>query len=497
MIDKVIKYSSRFKEEVNTYNSLNLYDINIHSENLLIPILNETFNLDLKNLNSTQKKNYPSIDLADFTRRTAFQITSTPINEKIYATIEKFFNHKLNNVITSLYVFIIGEKSKTYSQEKIDKLLSGSFKFDCKTNILDFDDLSRLITELSVEKIEIISGIFEREFSDVQIEKRKNKIKFGYANTEHEKLYLNLLQLEFPKQIFIADINIDENENLKRRNEWRIQKGWKPIKKFKNKEQLISEELISRKVYSKDWIQREGKLITFRNLYDNHVPYSDIIDRGTITPINCEEYYSKNEESLRVFKHLLRNTLIQDCFKIGLEWEPEKQILRFKNDRKNPKSMSVSWKGKNIATKTVISELRNKKEGHLICFRHLAFEPTFEYVDDVWYMTINSTWSFTNPSGHKKSRFEKDYLSGIKRMENNNTVCYFYKFWSYFLRYQDLLSNSNPIITFLPFEPFQFCPKVYDANWLPIRVLEEQSIVNESVVEMDKDLSLKLFDDED
>ena len=65
-LNKINTYSARFVLEVEGFNVANLYHINIHAESFLIPILNETFGLELENLNATQKKNYPAIDLADF-----------------------------------------------------------------------------------------------------------------------------------------------------------------------------------------------------------------------------------------------------------------------------------------------------------------------------------------------------------------------------------------------------------------------------------------------
>ena len=56
-IDKIAKYLARFVEEVKSYNDMYLYDINIHSENALIPILNAVFDIKLENANSFHKKN--------------------------------------------------------------------------------------------------------------------------------------------------------------------------------------------------------------------------------------------------------------------------------------------------------------------------------------------------------------------------------------------------------------------------------------------------------
>ncbi len=73
-IDKIAKYLARFVEEVKSYNEMNLYDINIHSENALIPILNAVFDIKLQNANALHKKNYPSVDLTDDENKVAFQV---------------------------------------------------------------------------------------------------------------------------------------------------------------------------------------------------------------------------------------------------------------------------------------------------------------------------------------------------------------------------------------------------------------------------------------
>ncbi len=50
-INKITAYSARFVLEVEGFNAVNKYDINIHAESFLIPVLNETFGLNLENLN--------------------------------------------------------------------------------------------------------------------------------------------------------------------------------------------------------------------------------------------------------------------------------------------------------------------------------------------------------------------------------------------------------------------------------------------------------------
>ena len=46
-IEKIAELFARFRAEVENLNSLNLYDINIHAENVIIPILNIVYGLNL------------------------------------------------------------------------------------------------------------------------------------------------------------------------------------------------------------------------------------------------------------------------------------------------------------------------------------------------------------------------------------------------------------------------------------------------------------------
>lgn len=60
-IEKIAELFARFRAEVENLNSLNLYDINIHAENVIIPILNIVYGLNLVNINNVFTTNYSSI----------------------------------------------------------------------------------------------------------------------------------------------------------------------------------------------------------------------------------------------------------------------------------------------------------------------------------------------------------------------------------------------------------------------------------------------------
>ena len=118
LINSITTYAARFVHEVEGFNANNLYDVNIHAENFLIPVFNEVFNIKLENLNSTQKNNFPAIDLADFQNKIAFQITSTSNFEKIKSTLETFFRNELHKYFDSLFIYILTQKKEKYPEDK-------------------------------------------------------------------------------------------------------------------------------------------------------------------------------------------------------------------------------------------------------------------------------------------------------------------------------------------------------------------------------------------
>lgn len=102
------------------------------------------------------------------------------------------------------------------------------------------------------------------------------------------------------------------------------------------------------------------------------------------------------------------------------------------------------------ATKTVIFEIISKKEGHIVCYRNLAFKPEFEQLGDKWFLVVNPTWSYTNPYGYKTSHFEFKIHGRIKRLDNGSIYNYF-RFFGYYLSYSYLFTKEYPYRKFNTF----------------------------------------------
>jgi hypothetical protein len=138
--------------------------------------------------------------------------------------------------------------------------------------------------------------------------------------------------------------------------------------------------------------------------------------------------------------------------------------------------------------------MMNKKEKHIICYRNLAFRCSFETFDEKWYLILNPTWSFTNPGGYKTSRFESAYMSGIKRLENNNSIYNYFRFFGFYLSYFDLFTKDYPYLKVLPAKSYSFSPRLEEKVWRPVKLPEKKENIPDIELTTDNELDPNLFD---
>lgn len=152
-IEKIAELFARFRAEVENLNSLNLYDINIHAENVIIPILNIVYGLNLVNINN-EVKNSSAIDLVDTDNRIAIQVTSTATGEKIKHTIDEFIKGRRFEEYDNLLIYIITEKQKKYSDSTFAIAHNNELEFSEK-HILDYSDILKEVNSwINISKID-------------------------------------------------------------------------------------------------------------------------------------------------------------------------------------------------------------------------------------------------------------------------------------------------------------------------------------------------------
>ncbi|SHK04499.1 SMEK domain-containing protein [Pseudozobellia thermophila] len=414
-IERIAELIARFRAEVETLNSQNLYDINIHAENVIIPILNYVYGLSLKNAN-LEEKNYSAIDLIDYENRVAIQVTSTANSEKVKHTLEQYKKHKQRDEFDSLLIYIITKKQKTYSDKKFDKIINDEFEFDSSENILDFENLLAEVNSwISLPRIQEVLELFEQEFTEQKIEYRRNTLE-NRDKLITETLYPNLLEIELPEKVYVGTIGVNRDEI--------ITKSWET--RYKLKKSAPERSVLNRAFehydipYSRDWHVFEKKIISFKPLDNSSEPLSNLVEIGTVEEFSLDEFVSSGYKYEQALSRLIDNTIQELTSKKDIQWLRKERMFRFRPP-KLIRSRTVTWKNKKAATRTVVKEVWNRDKTQITHFQQLSFRIQSFLSESTWFLAITPTWSHTY-DGYRTHKFESDFITKKKKLESNNAV---------------------------------------------------------------------------
>lgn len=176
LIKEIVDELSVLRVKIESLAELNLYDANIIYEYHIKEILNIIYDWKLINSNENNR-NSPAIDLEDAENSIAVQVTSTSKKVKIQDTLTKFFSNNLDSSFKTLFVFILGNKQKSYSSFKI----KDEFTFDPEIHILDLSDIKKRIAFLPTAKIEKIRNVLKDD-------KVKSKTASSSARNNYKKI---------------------------------------------------------------------------------------------------------------------------------------------------------------------------------------------------------------------------------------------------------------------------------------------------------------------
>lgn len=424
LINAISELFARFRAEVENLNSMNLYDINIHSENVLIPILNKVYGVKLINANY-EEKNASAVDLIDKENRVAIQITSTSDNQKIKDTLEKYKRYKLNNEFDTLYIYIITSKKDRYSDAPFEKVIEGKFNFTSKTHILDFKNiLNEIGGWLSNTRLSEFLEILQDEFSENKIELRRHYLE--NKDTFHtQSLYPNIIEVFPQKSIYIGKLAIDRDEIIAK--SWET--DWK-LKKNCSETQIVNRAMVFFKIPKcYDWVVVEGNLISFRPLDERTESLSKLVEPGTTEEIDLYEYAKIDYKYERVVLSLIDRCLQELLINKNIRWSNKENVYRFMPP-KIPQKREIRWKNKKIATRTVVKEIWDKEKKQITAFQQLSFNTQSFISEDKLYFSITPTWSFTY-NGYQPIKKENEFITLQKKLEKNQSVYQHFMFISY------------------------------------------------------------------
>lgn len=454
---------SQLVTQIEAASAMQMYDIHKVSENLVLGVLREIYGWrQLRNMNSTERANFPGIDLADDVAGVAIQVTGTPNLEKIKSTFDTFLRHGLDRKYQRVVVFVLGRKQASYSQDAIDRVGGGKFKLDASRDILDQSDLCSVAAEIEPRRLAAALEVV-RAYMRGGVASGLGEEEFNPPAAPPERVNLNLVEVFFPATLYIADLRGDLE-------------AIKP-KKARNERKMVGEALRSMNLRApSDYEVSGGQLITFHPLDDTHGPFAQLIELGTVTPLQAREFYGSSEDRERVFKSLLRFTLQQKLYKHGVRWKHEDGLFIFVPLAESDLIREENWVGQRASKRAVYERKLNKKDPNktFVC-KHLAFAVDFVFSAGRWYVAITPDWYFSFGDDFRRSAYADANLSWLKRKEVNSTVGGHFRFltsWLSALDQDDLFESiKSPAATLSLGETVSFSnhPALPDDTWLPLR----------------------------
>lgn len=453
---------SIFVTQIKAYGALRRSDMNIISEDVLIPLFRELYSyLHLENLNRTKNPNYPGIDLADGEAKVAFQVTATPTSDKVKETLEKIVSYEHYRKYDRFIVYILSEKQKSYPSVAFKKVIGDLFEFDPKRDIIDYRDLIRDISGLSPERTWRIEQLLEEHFGSPG-----QPFWSERQDLPPESLFMNLLELSLPDRLFIGRLAAARKEIITASKGRAIELNHKSGSRDVVRAALEQIGL----QFGVDWETHSGILITFHDLSDDNCPLGQIVDTGTIEQIKPRHFYEKSDDHDRVFKSLVRRCLQQKLYHQGINWQYKSKLYIF-TAADGISARDETWQAQKRATRRVfeVTPRRDAPEKTWYC-KHLGFQTQIHRFGSQWFLLLKPEWFFSR-DGYLEYKYSKDKISWLKRREWNAHVFNHLKFLTYFLSTdkEPGLFETNRVYPYLKvgrLVSFSDAPGLDDPDWL-------------------------------
>ena len=300
-----------------------------------------------------------------------------------------------------------------------------------------------------------------------------------YLKVSNQEIYYpNVLNISFPKRLFIADLDIDRKAVIKN-SKRKIRKNCSTI-------DLVKESLKQKKLnFSIDYICNDNKLITFHDIFDTSIPLSQIVDLGTVEEFGTEEYYQIDNDYKNQFRFLLKKCLQQLLYKKNIGWQNQDRLFIFLPNE-GFRNRSEKWVGEKVNTRTVVvKSMKNNDPNQIWYCKHLAFRASFIEIDCRWSLMIKPEWFFSS-DGYRKFKWGHEKIDWLKKNEWNSHVFNHFKFISsYISRKEEGLFDQGNSYPFLEIgSPIELTdgPVVPENLWLSAEWdLNEENTDNEQL----------------
>ena len=211
LLQKFTSLFARWAIEVRVSNAQGLFDINRVAEDLLVPIFTTALHCpDLRNLNRIQM-NFPAVDLGCSATRTSVQVTSDASSGKITETLKKFKSNGLESEFDRLLVYVLTDRQRNYTSQALATTVADlPIEFDPTRDIIDFQDLAKLIDELSNEEIQTIIDLLETEFNKTDAKRKFRSELNAFLKVSTQKIKDEKQTKKYIPSVFVETTDTKE-----------------------------------------------------------------------------------------------------------------------------------------------------------------------------------------------------------------------------------------------------------------------------------------------
>jgi uncharacterized protein DUF4365 len=224
--------------------------------------------------------------------------------------------------------------------------------------------------------------------------------------------------------------------------------------------------ILREKRLSLEFVLKNERILTVRDLSDP--VYESICDRGTVEDFACKEWaQSSDPEKRRDFVWLLNGCLREFLRTLpeGIRYDKETSCYCFPPSESREPYEYTYRSAKNETTREVFKKRINKKEGHVMGYRHSAMKTQFLFLKGAWYLEVTPTYFFTK-NGFEQSKWHGEWLKRLKEFENNQAVRGQLLMWADLLRTKDsLFAKPYSYLGFGEPREFSLTVGIDDSAW--------------------------------
>ena len=305
-LNKIRSYLAAIETNVKLSNIDGYYDINRKLEDIIARLLNLIYGYKFVNANRIES-NFPAVDLIDDDNRIAVQVTSDNSYTKINKTFDVFFNSKkkIFDKYDTVKFFMLKGKMEKYDIKKIPIKTKG---FNVDEDILDNENLLRMISDFKIEQLQVIEQFLEKEFVTKIVTKLEDINKLNYkidcskyisryvvkrngANQNKEKL-IDVFDKE-NKIVLLSEagegktielLNLIANINNIKKNKFPF---------YQRLNEYVDEDI-------EELIPKEYKMVYLDNLIFVLDAYDEIEEKNKKTFVRKLEKFCNNNENIKV-----------------------------------------------------------------------------------------------------------------------------------------------------------------------------------------------------